>query len=70
MTAGRASLPDTGGSSGEGAFSTTRCRAGLPDLQTEEFRFDVGLSAISSLLGLYDEAIRKTAWIGTALCAR
>jgi hypothetical protein len=29
-----------GASSGEGAFSTARYRAGLPGLQTEEFRFN------------------------------
>jgi hypothetical protein len=28
------------GSSGEGGFSTARCRAGMPNLQTEEFRFN------------------------------
>jgi hypothetical protein len=31
---------DTGASSGEGAFSTARCRVGLPDLQIEEFRMN------------------------------
>jgi hypothetical protein len=29
---GRATLPDMGGSSGKGAFSTARCRASMPDL--------------------------------------
>jgi hypothetical protein len=38
MIVGRAYLPDMGGSSSEGAFSTAQCRASMPDLQTEEFR--------------------------------
>jgi hypothetical protein len=36
MIVGRAYLPDMGGLPSEGAFSTARGRARLPDLQTEE----------------------------------
>jgi hypothetical protein len=33
---GRATMPDIGGSTREGAFLTARCRAGLPDLRIEK----------------------------------
>jgi hypothetical protein len=55
---GRAYLPDIGASSGEGASSTARCRASMPDLQTEEFRFIV-LSMYSLFPGQLIEELRS-----------
>jgi hypothetical protein len=55
-----------GGSSKEGAFSTARCRASMPDLQTEEIRI-IPIRAIAN-----ESVLIEQYWVlgGTSLQPR